>query len=150
MPSNDLEQVNNNEGGLESPPSNNDITVSVDNSEIVSKLEQIINEILADRETRNKEKQELNKREQEQGELEKAQEEENLKIEEEEKLEKEEFLNDIRTIASNTDLEVQQTTTELMIERLDEQILVGKVQITFFTVLMCILLVKMFASTFKR
>lgn len=139
----------------------NNIAPVEGSSDVSKKLDEVIKEIKTDRDLRDKEKKQEAKEEKElqdkeKKELELQEKQEQREAEEQkkvnaEKLKKEEdFYSDIRTLTRNTDSAFQQELTDLMIQRLDEQILVGKLQITFFTVIICLLLVKIFAGTFRK
>lgn len=144
------EQVNNKEQsteGIESPSIQN---ITIDNSEVSSRLDKILQEIINDRTERAKEKeQQLKEQKKLEQEQKKLQEQEEL--EEEERLQKEEqFLNDIRLLTENTDIEHQAEQTELLLQKFDESILMQKSNITFMCVILSALLVMIFAQTFKK
>lgn len=156
-------EVVNNTQPPPSPPNEvqNVAPVVEGSSDVSKKLDEVIKEIKTDRDIREKEqkqeaKEEKDLKEKEKKELELQEKEEQRNAEEQkkvnaEKLKKEEdFYSDIRTLTRNTDSAFQKELTDLMIQRLDEQILVGKLQITFFTVIICLLLVKIFAGTFRK
>ena len=133
--------------GINSPSLPN---IKIDNSEVSQKLDLILNEIINARNERAKEKEQQQK-EQKKLELEQQKLQEEQKVIEEEKLQKEEkFLNDISILTQNTDIEHQVEQTELLIEKFEEQILMQKFNVTFSCVIISILLVMIFANSFKK
>ena len=126
--------------GINSPSIQN---ITVDNSEVSSKLDKILQEIVNARTERAKEKEQ-----QKQEEKKLIQEQKKL---EEERLQKEEqFLNDIRLLTENTDIQHQAEQTELLIQKFNESIIMQKSNTTFMCVILAILLVMIFADTFKK
>ena len=124
--------------------------ININTSDISDKLEKILEQIKADRDERLKEKELLKKEEEKKLKEEKKIEEENKKIEEEKEQEKEEFLDNIKVLTENTDVSYQTELNDLLVSKLDEQIFVTKMEITFLSVLVAILLVKIFSDTFRR
>lgn len=124
--------------------------IKIDNSEVSQKLDLILTEIINARNERAKEKEQQQK-EQKKLELEQQKlQEEQKKIEEENLQKEEKFLNDISILTQNTDIEHQVEQTELLIEKLEEQILMQKFNVTFSCVIIATLLVMIFANSFKK
>ena len=133
--------------GINSPSIQN---IKIDNSEVSQKLDLILNEIINARTERAKEKEQQEK-EQKKLDLEQQKlQEEQKKIEEEQLQKEEKFFNDISILTQNTDIEHQVEQTELLIEKLEEQILMQKTNITFSCVIIATLLVMIFANSFKK
>lgn len=145
-----MSKVNNQEQtteGINSPSIQN---ITVDNSEVTSKLDKILQEIVNDRTERAKEKEQQKQEEKKLIQEQKKLEEEEKKLEEERLQKEEQFLNDIRLLTENTDIQHQAEQTELLIQKFDESIIMQKSNTTFMCVILAILLVKIFADTFKK
>lgn len=119
----------------------------ITNVEVEKKLDSILDELVKTREdykNREKEEKEENKKI----------EEENKKIEEikEKELEeeKEEFLANFENIVRNTDLSNQLEQTESVIQKMDDLLFIECIQISVISCFIAVLLVKIFADTFRR
>lgn len=141
------EELTQNEGGElpVSPPQ-----INIDNSEVSIKLQEILDEVRAERENRQKEKEASIKKEEEELKDLLKKEEEKLKNDEQYKIEKDEFLENIKILTENSDIAYQTELSNTMIERLEEQNFTGKMNIAIISVVIAILLVNIFADSFRR
>lgn len=133
----------------ELPIDNSNPTI-LDNSEVVQSIDKILDFLKQEKEEQIKKEQEIIKSEQEQKKKDKIKEKEDLKKQEEKEKNEKEFLENIKTLTYNSSISFQVEQNQLLLEKLDEQILVSKISISLFSVIIAILLIKIFASSFKK
>ena len=123
---------------------------TIDNSEISQRLEQIINEIKEDRRIR----EELKNKEQKEkeNELKEKQKLEKIDKEKEEKAleEKQQFLEDFKTIVDNSTLSTDTTFQETVSQKMDELIFLKKMDFMSVGLFVSISLVVIYQLSFKR
>lgn len=122
--------------------------------EVEKKLDSILDELVKTREDyKNREKEEKEKNKKIEEENKKNEEIENKiekRKEKELEEEKEEFLINFENIVKNTDVSNQLEQTETVIQKMDDLLFIECIQISVISCFIAVLLVKIFADTFRR